>query len=108
MTNPLMTPWTGPFGGIPPFDEVRLEHFRPGLEAAMAERLEEIERIARDPSPPTFDNTLAKMERSGRAFDRASRIYGIYGTSLQSPGFQEIEREMEPRIAAFYDRIVQN
>ena len=59
MTNPLTASWTGPYGGIPPFDKVRVEHFEPGLESAMQERLAEIEAIANDSAPPTFGNTLA-------------------------------------------------
>ena len=74
----------------------------------MAEMLVEVERIAGDPAPPPVENTLAAMEQAGKAFDRASTIYGIYGTSLQSPEFQEVEREMEPKLAAFFDKIIQN
>ena len=54
MQNPLIQPWPGAFGGVPPFDKVRVEHFSPGLQAAMDERLAEIEAIANDPSPPDF------------------------------------------------------
>jgi peptidyl-dipeptidase Dcp len=108
MSNPLIQPWPGPFGGVPPFDKVRVDHFKPGLEAAMAEMLREIDAIANDPAPPTFENTLAAMERSGKTFDRAATIYYIYSSTLQTPGFQEVEREMEPKLAAFFDKIIQN
>ena len=70
MTNPLLPAWSGPYGGVPPFDKVKVEHFKPALEAAMAEQLAEIDRIANDPSPPTFANTIEAMERSGRMLDR--------------------------------------
>jgi peptidyl-dipeptidase Dcp len=106
--NPLLTPWTGPHGGVPPFDRARVEHLTPALEAAMAEALAEIDRIAADPAPPTFENTLAALERSGRTLDRVSAVYGVFGTTLSTPAFQEVEREMEPRLAAFADRITQN
>src|SRR5688572_10447596 len=108
MTNPLLSPWPGPFGGVPPFDRVRVEHFRPGLEQAMDERLAEIDAIARDPAPATFENTIAALERGGKALDRAFALYGIHGSTLRTPEFQEIELEMEPKIAAFGDKIVQN
>src|SRR5687767_6514116 len=61
--NPLLAPWTGPHGGVPPFDRVKVEHFKPALEAAMAEQLAEIDKIAGDPAPPTFENTFAALER---------------------------------------------
>jgi len=107
-TNPLVAPWSGPFGGVPPFDKVKIEHFKPALEIAMAERLAEIDRIADDPSPPTFANTLEAMERGGRTLDRATAIYGIFASTMRSSAFQDVEREMEPRLAGFNDRIVQN
>src|SRR5687768_18436183 len=51
-SNPLLREWTGPYGGVPPFDEIKVEHFIPALEAAMAENLAEIDRIANNPEPP--------------------------------------------------------
>src|ERR1700694_5314386 len=63
--NPLLPKWHGPLGGVPPFDQVKVEHFKPALEAAMAEQLAEIEKIAADPAPPTFSNTIAAMASSG-------------------------------------------
>ena len=47
--NPLLPPWTGPYGGVPPFDQVKVEHFEPALEAGMAEQLAEIDAIADEP-----------------------------------------------------------
>jgi peptidyl-dipeptidase Dcp len=106
--NPLLTSWTGPYGGIPPFDRVRVEDFKPALEAAMAENLAEVERIANDPAAPTFENTLAALERAGAAYERVSTIYGIWSANLNTPEFQRVESEMAPRLAAFNDRITQN
>jgi peptidyl-dipeptidase Dcp len=108
MRNPLLLPWGGPFGGVPPFDQVKVEHFGPALEAAMAEQLAEIDRIAADPAPPTFANTIEALERSGRTLDRVDRVYNVFSGTMSSPAFQEIEREVEPKLAAFRDRIVQN
>ena len=106
--NPLLAPWTGPYGGVPPFDKVKVEHFKPALEAAMAEQLAEIDKIANDPAPPTFENTLAALERAGRALDRVSNVFGVYSSTMSTPDFQEVEREMAPRLAAFSDQITQN
>jgi peptidyl-dipeptidase Dcp len=107
-SNPAMSPWTGPYGGVPPFDRVKPEHLQPALEASMQEALAELEAIANDPAPPTFENTIAAMERAGRTFDRVTTIYGIYGNNLSDETVQAVEREMEPRLAAFYDSITQN
>ena len=108
MSNPLLERWSGPFGGVPPFDRVKVEHFKPALEAAMAESLANVERIANDPAPPTFANTVEALERSRRTLDRVDSVYNVFSSTMRSGAFQEVEREMEPRIAAYRDRIVQN
>src|SRR5437763_1024971 len=59
--NPLLAPWSGPWGGVPPFGRFKPADLKPALEAGMAENLAEIDRIAADPAPPTFANTIAAM-----------------------------------------------
>lgn len=107
-TNPLLEPWTGPFGGVPPFDRVEVAHFKPALEAAMAENLAEVEAIANDPAEPTFANTIEALERAGTTLQRVMAVYGVWSGNLSTPEFQEVQREMAPRLAAFSDRIYQN
>jgi peptidyl-dipeptidase Dcp len=106
--NPLLAPWTGPYGGVPAFDKAKVEYLKPGLEAGMAEALAEIDRITANPEAPTFENTIAAMERSGRMLDRVSTVYGIYSSTLNDEAVQAVEREMAPRLAAFSDQITQN
>ena len=107
-TNPLLAPWAGPFGGTPPFDRVRVADLAPALEAAMAEKLREVEAIAANPEAPTFDNTVVALERAGRTFQRVNAIYEIWSSNMSTPDFQAVERQMGPRIAAFHDAITQN
>jgi peptidyl-dipeptidase Dcp len=106
--NPLTAPWTGPYGGVPPFDRVKVEDFAPALEAAMADELANVEQIANDPSPPTFDNTIAALERSSRMSDRVQTVFWIYTSTMNDKAVQAVEREMAPKLAAHSDRIVQN
>ena len=106
--NPLLAEWTGPYGGVPPFDKVEIALFKPALEAAMAENLSEIENIAKVRSAPTFENTIVPLEKAGHTFDRVTTIYGIWGTTMASPEFQLVQREMAPKLAAFNDQITQN
>jgi peptidyl-dipeptidase Dcp len=106
--NPLLELWTGPYGGVPPFDRVEVKHFEPALAAAMQENLDEIDRIASNPEPPTFENTVAAQERAGRTMTRVAVVYGVWGGNMSTPEFQAVEREMAPRIAEFSDRIMQN
>ena len=106
--NPLTAKWTGPHGGLPPFDKVKLADFKPALEMAMAENLAEIDKIASDPAKPTFENTIMALERSGQMLERVSTIYGIWATNMSSDEFQPVQTEMEPKLAAHGDKITQN
>jgi len=108
MTNPLLGEWVGPYGGVPPFADVRVSDLKPALEAAMAAQLVVIDTIAKDPAAPTFANTLAAMERAGRGLDRVATLYYVWSAAMSSPDFQEVEREMAPKLAAFQDQITQN
>lgn len=107
-TNPLLAGWTGPYGGVPPFDRVRVADFVPALEAAMAENLAEVERIAADPGAPTFENTVLAFERAGSTLQRVITLYSVWSSSMSTPEFQAVQREMAPKLAAFNDRITQN
>ncbi|MBS1793003.1 MAG: M3 family metallopeptidase [Acidobacteria bacterium] len=106
--NPLLAEWQGDYGGYPPFDKVRIEDFKPALEAGMKENLDEIDKIASSTAAPDFDNTIAAMERAGRALDRVSTIYNIWSGTMSTPEFRKIEAEMDVRLAAFGDQITQN
>lgn len=106
--NPLLAQWQGPYGGVPPFDQVEISLFKPALEAAMAEQLAEIDKIASAQAAPTFENTLAALERAGKTLDRVQTIYGIWSSTMNNPEFQTVEREMAPKLAAFSDKITQN
>ena len=106
--DPLLAPWSGPYGGVPPFDKVRVTDFKPALIAGMKDELADAERIANNPAAPTFDNTIAALERSGRMLDRVSRIFHIYTSTLNEKDVQAIEEEMAPQLSAHADQIVQN
>ncbi|HOW64034.1 MAG TPA: M3 family metallopeptidase [Candidatus Paceibacterota bacterium] len=105
---PLLAEWKGPYGGLPPFDQVRVSDFKPALTAAMDEYRANIQAIAQLSDPPTFENTLPPLERAGRTLARVQAVYGVWASTLSTPDFQAVEQEMEPRLAAFRDEIYQN
>jgi peptidyl-dipeptidase Dcp len=106
--TPLEMAWTGPYGGVPPFDKVNISDFKPALESAMDENRAEIKRIAENKAAPDFENTIAAMERSGKKLDRVQTIYSIWSSNMSNEAFQAVETEMEPKLAAFSDEITQN
>ena len=106
--NPVLAPWIGPWGGVPAFDRIEVGHFKPALEEGMQAQLAELEAIAANPAPPTFENTIVAFERSGAPLTRAMSIFGVWSGGLSSPEFQALETEMSPKLSAFRDSIVQN
>lgn len=106
--NPLLAKWTGPYGGVPQFDKVRISDFKPALKAAMAENLNEIDAIANNPANATFQNTIEGLERAGTTFNRVNSIYEIWSSNMNTGDFQAVQTEMDPKIAAFSDKITQN
>ncbi len=106
--NPLLEKWTGPYGGVPPFDKVKVADFKPALETAMTENLKEIDAIAKNPAKPDFENTIAAFERAGKPLERVTAIYRVFSSTMSTDDFQKVETEMAPKLAAFNDQIVQN
>ncbi len=104
----MLAQWTGPYGGELPFDKVKVAAFKPALEEAMRQNLAEIDAIANDPAPPTFDNTIVALERAGKPMARIMTLYGVWTGSLNHADVQAMEQEMSPKIAAFNDQISQN
>ena len=107
-TNPLTAEWSGPYGGVPPFDKVKIADFKPALEAAMTENLSEIDKIATEKSAPNFENTIAAMERAGKALSRAGIVYSIWAGTMSNAEMRAVEKEMSPKFAAMNDKITQN
>jgi peptidyl-dipeptidase Dcp len=102
--NPLLVAWTTPFG-MPPFGDIRPEHFRPAFEAAMAAQRAEVAAIAANPAPPTFENTLAALDASGEALTRVQLVFGALVANSATDEIQAIQREMAPRLTRHRDEI---
>ncbi len=107
-TNPLLAEWKGPYGGVPAFDKMNLADLKPAVERGMALNLAEIEAIANNPEPATFENTIVAMERAGEELDRAMTYYGIWSSNVSSPEFRKIQGELAPKLSEFSSKISQN
>ena len=108
MDMPLLAPWTGPHGGGPAFQKVKVAGFKPALLEGMKRNRAEIARIAANKMPPSFANTIAALEDAGRPFGRVLSLYNIYTSTMNDKEMQAVETEMSPTLAAFSDEIVQN
>jgi peptidyl-dipeptidase Dcp len=99
LANPLLQPWIAPFG-LPPFASINAVHFAPALAQAMAEHRQELDAIASQTDAPSFDNTLARLDRSGRALARVGSVFHNLCASETSPALQKVQREMAEPMAA--------
>ena len=106
--NVLLKEWTGPYGGVPAFDKMKVEDIREAILKGIEINLEEIEAIANNPEPATFENTIEEMERAGAELNRAFTYYGIFSGNMSSPEFREIQGELVPQISEFSSKITQN
>ena len=106
--NPATKPFDGPYGGVPNFDEVTVADLEPALLAAMKKGLLDIEQIAENPDAPTFDNTVAAMERAGQELSRAANYFGIFSGTLSDEDVRAIEKRISPLFSAYSSTIIQN
>jgi peptidyl-dipeptidase Dcp len=102
--NPLVEPSTLPYG-FPDFAAIREEHFEEAFAVGIAEQCAEIAAIIASPGPPTFDDTVVALERSGATLRRVSAVFFTLVGSLSTPGIREIEARVAPRLAAHADAI---
>jgi peptidyl-dipeptidase Dcp len=103
--NPLLADWTGPYGGVPPWDKVKPELFPAAFEASLAERAADYRRIADNPAAPTFANTFVPMQLAGQRYGRVMTLFGVMTGNMNSPAYQALDREWSPKFAAASDAI---
>jgi peptidyl-dipeptidase Dcp len=96
--NPLLQDWTRAFG-LPPFGAIAPDLFRPAFDAALAAHRAEIDAIAGAAAAPSFDNTIAALERSGRALDRVANAFFLLAVADTNDAIEAVEREVSPLLA---------
>lgn len=107
-SNPLIRPWPGPYGGVPPWDQVRADVFPEAFDVALAEHRAEVAAICANREPPTFENTIVALERSGWTRDRVERLFSVLRENVTTPAVQAVEEEWLPRLAGASDEILFN
>lgn len=101
----LLQEWTGPYDGVPPWDQVKVSQFPPAFQAAMAASKAEFEAILAQPGAITFDNTITASELSGEKIGRLFSIWGVYSSNLSTPEVRKIQAEWEPKLSAFFSEL---
>ncbi len=103
--NPLLADWTGPTGGVPPWDKVRPELFPQAFETALAERTAEYRKIADNPAKPSFANTIVPMQLVGKRYGQVMTLFGVMTSNMNTPAYQKLDREWSPKFSAASDAI---
>lgn len=104
MGNPFLTGWDTPFG-VPPFDRIKPEHFKPAFEQGMAEQRAEIESIIDNPKAPSFDNVILALDRSGRLLEEVSRVFSALTSAETNDELERIKADISPLLSLHADSI---
>ncbi len=104
----LQAPWTGPYGGVPPWNLVRPDEFVANFDAAIVAAEAEIETIANNANPPTFENTIVALETAGQTLTRLNALFGVHSSNLNVGAMPDVERAVVPKLSEHEDKIVQN
>lgn len=92
----------------PAFNKIKDTDFKPAIEEGMKIRLQEIQKIANNPAPPTFENTLVAMEKSGQLLDRVNNVFNVLAGANTNPSLQSLQEEEAPKLSANQDEIYLN
>jgi peptidyl-dipeptidase Dcp len=105
--NPLLRPSPLPFQA-PPFDKIKDSDFAPAFDEGMKQQIAEVQKIANNPAPPTFANTLVALERSGQTLARVSMDFNALSAANTNDALQKLQEEVAPKLAAHQDAIMLN
>ena len=106
--NVLLAEWEGPYGGVPAFDKMQLADLEPAMKEGIAMHLAELDEIANNAEPPTFDNTIVAMQRAGAAMRRAEVFYGLWSSNLSTDEFRELDKKLAPMQSDYENQIIAN
>lgn len=104
----MIDPWTGPYGGVPPWNQVRPDRFGESFDAALKAAKRDIEAIAENDEDPNFQNTIVALENAGSALDRLQALFGVHTSNLNIGPIPDLERTISPKLAGHRDEVIQN
>lgn len=107
LPNPFFEQWDTPYG-VPPFDRIKSYHYKPAFERAMSLHNEQIEAIINQKEKPTFENTIAAMDRSGRELSDVSNVFSMICAAETNEELQQLEGEIMPLLSSHFDAIQMN
>ena len=107
VSNPFFTDWTTPFG-VPPFDQIKEEHYVPAIKNGIEQHESEINAIVENTGPATFENTILALDKSGELLDKVTGVFFPLNSANTNDNMQNIAREISPLLTAHSDNISLN
>lgn len=107
ISNPFLKAYDTPFA-MPPFEQIKPQHYMPAFNAGIEQNLAEINLIANNSDAPSFDNTIVAMEKSGMLLDKVSTVFFALVGANTDDQLQAITKEISPRLSALSDDIYLN
>jgi len=104
----LLQPWTGPYGGVPPWDKVTAPKLREAILEGIELQRAEVKAIAENKAAPTFANTLVAMQMAGEPLDLALNLFGVMTSNIGSEDYEKLDAELSPILSAAFDEITFN
>jgi peptidyl-dipeptidase Dcp len=105
--NPFFSEWKTPFGA-PPFNEIKIEHFKPAFLQGMELEKKEVEAIINNTAAPTFGNTIEAMEKTGKFLDDVQNVFFALSSANTNEEMQKLASEMSPLFSKHSDDIYLN
>ena len=103
--NSILQSWTGPYDGVPPWDEVKVSDFPQAFQVTMDKIQADVNTIRDNPEPATFENFTVPMELVGNEANNLFSIWGVYSSNLSNEEVREIQGEWLPKVSAFFDQL---
>lgn len=105
--NPLLEAWETPFG-VPPFDRIKTEHFKPAIEEGIRQHNAQIDSIVSNTEIPSFANVIEALDRSGQILTNAYTTFSLLNAAESNAQMQELDMELSPMVSAHFDNIYLN
>ena len=105
--NPFLTDYDTPYQ-IPPFEKIKFSHYEPAFQEGMKQHLSEVEQIASNQENPTFENTIAELERAGKTLDKVSSVFFNLLGSNTSDEMDALAMTISPALSSHSDSILLN
>ena len=107
MENPFFKAWTTTFG-VPPFDEIKVEHFVPAITEGINQQQAEIDAIVANTEEPNFENTILALDKSGQLLDKVQGVFSPLNSANTNDEMQATAREISPVMTKHRDAISMN